>query len=71
MNYIKFETQTAAFKARDILKMHNILSNVKRNPNPDRKQGCNFALFVKGDITKAYEIIRENNIKNLGTDSFG
>lgn len=71
MIYIKFETQTWAFKAKELLKVHNIMSGVKRNPNPDRKQGCNFALFVKGDIMKAQDIINKAGIPNLGIESFG
>lgn len=71
MTYIKFNTQTNAFKARDILKRNGIVSNVRRNPKPDRKDGCNFALFVNGDIEKSLKIIDSAGISYIGTDSFG
>ena len=47
-----------------------IKAHLRRNPNPNRKEGCNFALFVDGNIWTAYEIINSNHIKNLGVESF-
>lgn len=68
--YIKFESQTLGEKARVILNKHGIKSRLKRNPNPNHKEGCNFALYTDGDIWKAYDIIGEHHIKNLGVESF-
>lgn len=68
--YIKFESQTMGEKARKLLLSKGINSSLRRNPNPDRKQGCNFALFVHGDIYGAFDILTKNNIKNLGVESF-
>ncbi len=68
--YIKFESQTYGEKAVDVLSRHKIKSNLRRNPNPNHKQGCNFALFVQGNIWEAHEIIRKNGIKNLGVESY-
>lgn len=68
--YIKFESQTAGEKARQLLAARGIASNLRRNPNPNRKEGCNFALFVKGDVYNAFDILTRNNIRNLGVESF-
>ena len=68
--YIKFESQTLGEKARVLLNKQGIKSRLKRNPNPNHKEGCNFALYADGDIWKAYDIIMEHQIKNLGVESF-
>ncbi len=68
--YIKFESQTQAEKAKSLLIKNNIKSHLRRNPNPDRKQGCNFALFVDGNIWRAYEIITTGGIRSLGVESY-
>lgn len=71
MIYIKFSTQTEALKAGRLLKAHNIKNTVKRNPKPDRREGCNFAVFVNGNIDYALDILSSEGVKFLGTDSFG
>lgn len=68
--YIKFESQTYGEKAKSLLAERGIRSHLRRNPDPDRKQGCSFALFVDGNIWKAYEIITVKGIKNSGVDSY-
>ena len=60
--YIKFSSQTQGEKARSVLKKNGIGSRLRRNPNPNHKEGCNFALFVFGDIFKAFDIISENSL---------
>ena len=70
LTYIKFDSQTYGEKAKQLLTKHNIKAHLRRNPNPNRKEGCNFALFVDGNIWTAYEIINSNHIKNLGVESF-
>lgn len=71
MNYIKFSTQTYAQKALSVLSSNGISGKIKRNPNPNHKEGCNFALFVNSDIDTALEIINGKSIPNLGAESFG
>ena len=68
--YIKFESQTMGEKARRLLMSKGISSSLRRNPNPNRKEGCNFALFVHGDVYGAFDILTKNNIPNLGVESF-
>lgn len=68
--YIKFESQTAGEKARQLLLSKGISSQLRRNPNPNRKEGCNFALYVKGDAYKAFDILSVNGVKSLGVETF-
>ncbi len=68
--YIKFESQTQGEKAKALLLKNGIKSHLRRNPNPDRKQGCNFALFVEGNIWKAYELITTGDIKSSGVENY-
>lgn len=71
MTYIKFQSQTYGEKAVMLLKRYNINSILKRNPNPNHREGCNYALFANDDIFEAYEIISSKAIPNLGLESFG
>ena len=50
MTYIKFANQTYAQKAASLLNKRSIKTRIRRNPNPNHKEGCNYALFVSGDI---------------------
>ena len=70
LTYIKFDSQTYGEKARALLLKNNIKSHLRRKPNPNRKEGCNFALFVDGNVFAAYDIISRNHIKNLGVETF-
>ncbi|MGN1419823.1 MAG: putative Se/S carrier-like protein [Acutalibacteraceae bacterium] len=71
MIYIKFSNATYGEKAVRILKKHSITAVLKRNPNPNHKEGCNYALFTNSDINRALKIINDENIPNLGAESFG
>ncbi len=71
MTYIKFANQTYGEKAVSLLRRYGFYSRLRKNPNPNHKEGCNYALFVDGDIYVAYELIRKADIPNLGTESFG
>lgn len=68
--YIKFESQTAGEKARQLLLSYGISSHLRRNPNPDRREGCNFALYVTGDTYRAFDILTKNGISSLGVETF-
>lgn len=68
--YIKFENQTLGEKAKRLLNEEGIKSVLKRNPNPNHKEGCNFALFVQGNIWQAYDIIMNKGIRNSGVESY-
>ncbi len=66
--YIKFGSVTYAQLAQETLRRNGIRSRVGKNTNPNRKQGCNYALFIDGDAQTAYRIIMRENIKNLGLE---
>lgn len=66
--YIKFGSVTYAQLAQETLRRNGIRSRVGKNTNPNRKQGCNYALFIDGDAQRAYRIITNANIKNLGLE---
>ncbi len=68
--YIKFESQTLGEKAKRLLSAKGIKSMLKRNPNPNHKEGCNFALFIQGNVWQAYDIIMNNDIRNLGVETY-
>ncbi|MBQ4349419.1 MAG: hypothetical protein IKB94_07135 [Clostridia bacterium] len=68
--YIKFESQTLGEKAKRLLRDRGIKATLKRNPNPNRKEGCNFALFIQGNVWQAYDIIMRSEIRNLGVESY-
>lgn len=66
--YIKFGSVTYAQLARETLRKNGIRSRVGKNTNPNRRQGCNYVLYIDGDAQKAYRIINEASIKNLGLE---
>lgn len=68
--YIKFENLTQAEKAKSVLSRHGIKAYLKRNPNPDHRQGCNFVLSVSGDIWQAYGILNRQGITGSGVESY-
>lgn len=71
MTYIKFANQTFAQKAASLLNKRGFKTRIRRNPNPNHKEGCNYALFVSGDIFEAYDIISENYIPTFGVEHLG
>lgn len=71
MIYIKFASQTHGEKAVSLLKRNGFRVRLRKNPNPNHKEGCNYAVFVDGNINEAYELILSNNIQNLGIERFG
>ena len=66
--YIKFGSVTYAQMAQEVLRRNGVRSRVGKNTNPNRRQGCNYALFLAGDGQAAYRIITNENIKNLGLE---
>ncbi len=69
--YIKFGSVTYAPRAQETLERYGIRSRLGRNTNPNRRRGCNYALYLNSDPTRAYEIIQRENIKNLGLERGG
>ena len=68
MNYMKFSTATTGAAAQQLLRSNGIVSALKRNPKPDHREGCTFALYVRGDIRSAERLVRRAGIPLLGVD---
>lgn len=66
--YIKFGSVTYAQSAQELLRKNGIASRIGRNTNPNRRQGCNYALYIDGDAQRAQRIINNSNIRNLGLE---
>lgn len=66
-NLIMFSSVTLAMRSRDILKKHNIFSNVIRTPAHLRNKSCGYSLVIKGDFDYAMDIIGNHRIPILGT----
>ncbi|MCM1363870.1 MAG: hypothetical protein NC122_01795 [Faecalibacterium sp.] len=71
MIYIKFANQTYGEKAVSLLRRNGFRARLRKNPNPNRKEGCNYAVFVDGNADEAYALIDANGIKNLGVERYG
>ena len=46
LSYFRFESLTAAQSAKRLLQNHGLSAAIRRDPNPDRRTGCAFALYV-------------------------
>ncbi len=57
-SYLKMDSLTAAQSAKRLLQKHGIIAAVRRDPQPDRKRGCGFALFLPGGIDRAQQLLR-------------
>ena len=56
--YLKMDSLTAAQSAKRLLQKHGIRAAVRRDPQPDRKRGCGFALFLFGGDEQAVRLLR-------------
>ena len=59
-DYLRMDSVTAAQSAKRLLARHGIPASVRRDPQPDRKRGCAFALYYAGDGGKAAQLLREH-----------
>ena len=57
-DYLRMDSVTAAQSAKRLLQRHAIRAAVRRDPQPDRRRGCGFALFLFGDTARAEELLR-------------
>ncbi|MCM1545076.1 MAG: hypothetical protein NC110_07245 [Ruminococcus sp.] len=71
MTYIKFANQTYGEKAASLLRRNGFRVRLRKNPNPNHKEGCNYAVFVDSNPAAAYDLILANNIPNLGIERYG
>ena len=65
-SYIKVNSVTHAIKAKNLLNSQGIYAQVIRNDKPDKREGCGYAVFVDGDLSRAESILRNNHVKIIG-----
>ena len=65
-SYLKVNSVTHAMKAKNVLSANGIYSQVVRNGNTDKREGCGYSVLVDGDIGRAEAILRQNHVKFLG-----
>lgn len=58
---------TPVMRSKELLKQNGIFSRIVRTPAKLRKKSCGYSLLVGKDIYKALDIIRNGNIKYIGT----
>ena len=68
-NLIIFDSITPVMKSRDLLKNHRISSRSVRTPAKLRKKSCGYSLYVKNDFSDALKIIKDNNVRYIGTSA--
>lgn len=66
-NLIVFSSMTPVMRSKELLKQNGIFSRIVRTPAKLRKKSCGYSLLVGKDIDKALDIIRNGNIKYIGT----
>ncbi|MBQ5970658.1 MAG: hypothetical protein IKN72_03250 [Clostridia bacterium] len=64
---IKFKTQAAAQRAQQTLLSHGVSARLRRDPDPDRRVGCGFALYVP-DIALARSLLQAAGLLPRGGD---
>lgn len=58
---IRFHTQAAAQHAQQALGLAGISSRLRRDPEPDHRIGCGFALYV-ADAARAKNVLRKHGL---------
>ena len=58
LSYFRFESLTAAQSAKRLLQKHGLSASVRRDPQPNRKTGCAFALYVGGSPETARRLLQ-------------
>ena len=62
LSYLRMDSVTAAQSAKRLLQTHGIASSVRRDPYPDRRRGCSFALFLSGDGERAAQLLQSHGL---------
>lgn len=64
--YLTIGTVTRAMMARDVLRAKGIDATAAKTPAGLSSMGCSYSVVVRGDVTRAREILASNNIKVTG-----
>ncbi len=66
--YIKVGSITNAQRGQKVLNSNGFKSKIKRIENPDKTDGCGYALEVSADDKTPVEILEKNKIKVRGAE---
>lgn len=64
-----FSSVTLAMRGRDELKINGIFCRLIRTPMSLSNKSCGYSLLIKGDFTKALEILGSKGISYIGTSA--
>ncbi len=68
-SYIKFAAQTPGEQALRLLRSKGIAATLQKNPHPNQKEGCSYALFVRGNTQNALALIERAGIRHRGIET--
>jgi hypothetical protein len=60
LTYFRFESLTAAQSSKRLLQRNGFSASVRRDPKPDRKTGCAFALYAGGNPEAARRLLQSH-----------
>lgn len=60
LSYFRFESLTAAQGAKRLLQSRGISAAIRRDPRPDRKTGCAFAVYFSGSAQTARKLLQSH-----------
>ncbi len=60
--FFHFDSLTNAQSAKHLLNRHGISAAIRRDPQPDRRRGCGFLLFVPNRTLQAQQILEQHGL---------
>ena len=61
-SYFHFDSLTNAQSAKQLLARHGFSSVVRRDPHPDMHRGCGFAVYVRGNMKLAQQLLAAHGL---------
>lgn len=63
--FFHFDSLTNAQSAKQLLVKHGIGAAIRRDPQPDRRRGCGFVLFVPNRTQQARQILEQHRFLSV------
>ena len=60
--FFHFDSLTNAQSAKQLLNRHGIGAAIRRDPQPDRRRGCGFVIFVPNRTLQAQQILEQHGL---------
>lgn len=60
--FFHFDSLTNAQSAKRLLVRHGINAMIRRDPQPDRRRGCGFVLYVPSQTQQAQQILTQHGL---------